>query len=342
MTNGRPISGRTVCQRAALVALVFTAAACGLPAQTLPVLEPPRALAVVTDPRITEASGIVASRRHPGLYYVHNDSGGGPFVYVIDRAGQTRMTIHLRGAQAVDYEDIALAPGAEPGTFDVCVADIGDNDARRPHITIYRFPEPELSETKHTTIIVTPRAFRMRYPDGPVDAEAFLVHPRTGDGYVITKRTTGASMVYKLPAPWDEGQERELVRVGPLRLPPALLPLRIVTAADIHPAGRRVAARCYADGWEWWLPADATDADFQRIFDTEPVRLSLAPERQGEALCYSADGNAILTLSEGVRQTLYELPLSAPASQPAPAAPTPAATYPASRAVTRSTALAAS
>lgn len=292
--------------------------ACGLPAQSLPVLEPPRAVTRISDSGLDEISGLVASRRHPGLYYVHNDSGGGPYVHMIDREGQTRLTIRLRGIQAVDYEDIALAPGAEPGTFDVCVADIGDNDARRPHITIYRFPEPELSETKHATIIVTPRAYRLRYPDGPVDAEAFLVHPRTGDGYVITKRTAGAGMVYQLPAPWDESRERELVRVGPLRLPAALLPLRIVTAADIHPDGRRFAVRCYADGWEWWLPADATDADFERIFDTEPVRLSLAPERQGEALCYSADGKAILTVSEGNRPTLYEMPRVTPAGQPAP------------------------
>ncbi len=292
--------------------------ACGLPAQSLPVLEPPQAVATITDDRLDEISGLVASRRHPGLYYVHNDSGGGPYVYLIDRVGQTRLTVQLKGAEAADYEDIALAPGTDAGTFDVCVADIGDNDARRRHITIYRFPEPELPSAGDTTIKVTPRAYRWRYPGGPADAEAFFVHPRTGHGYILTKRATGASLVYRLPAPWSERRESELVRVGPLRIPPALVPLRVVTAADIHPDGRHVAVRCYADGWEWRLPADTADADFEGIFDTLPVRLSLAAERQGEALCYSADGNAILTLSEGNRPTLYELPLVAPTSQPAP------------------------
>ncbi|MEW6198777.1 MAG: hypothetical protein AB1601_08960 [Planctomycetota bacterium] len=320
MRSGRLIScaGRAACQRVALTALLFATGTCGLPAQSLPALEPPQAVATITDDRLDEISGLVASRRHPGLYYVHNDSGAGPYVYLIDRAGQTRLTLHLKGAQAADYEDIALAPGAEPGTFEVCVADIGDNDARRRHITIYRFPEPELLSAGDAALEVTPRAYRWHYPEGPVDAEAFLVHPRTGHGYIITKRTTGASMVYRLSAPWNEQREGELVRVGPLRIPPALVPLRVVTAADVSPDGRRVAVRCYADGWEWRLPADTADADFDRIFDTLPVRLSLAPERQGEALCYSMDGNALLTLSEGNRPTLYEMRLVTPAHQPAP------------------------
>jgi hypothetical protein len=30
------------------------------------------------------------------------------------------------------------------------------------------------------------RAYRLRYPDGPHNAEVLLVHPRTGDLYIVT------------------------------------------------------------------------------------------------------------------------------------------------------------
>jgi hypothetical protein len=261
------------------------------------------------DERITEASGIAASRRNPGCYYVHNDSGDRPRVYLIDRTGQTRLMIRLKGATAIDYEDISMAPGSGPEAWDVCAADIGDNNARRPYITIYRFPEVVLRKDGRTTVDVEPVAYRVRYADGPADAEAFCVHPRTGDGYILTKRLEGGSAVYKLAAPWEAGKETVLSRLRTLELPPGVPAARIVTAADIAPDGERLAVRCYVDGWEWRLPAGVADRDFDRIFETKPAALPLAGEPQGEALCYAADGRAILTVSEGKFPTLHELRL---------------------------------
>ena len=303
-------------------ALVALAGACCLPAQTSQpaAYGTPEALAVVADSRITEASVIIASRRNPGCYYVHNDSGDSPRVFLIDRAGKTRAEIRLKGAQAVDYEDIAWAPGDSPGTFDVCVADIGDNNAKRPNVTIYRFPEVALPERDGAVVDVQPTTYRLRYADGPADAEAFFVHPRTGDGYILTKNYLGPSLVYKLAAPWDARQEAVLPRLLTLELPLALPPLRVVTGADISPDGQRVALRCYGNGWEFHLPPGTPDADFERIFKTAPNELILPAEKQGEAICYSTDGNALLTISEGESPTLWEVRTSgaeSPASAPA-------------------------
>ena len=38
-------------------------------------------------PAIREASGIVASRRYPGIFWVHNDSGNPPALYAVRRDG---------------------------------------------------------------------------------------------------------------------------------------------------------------------------------------------------------------------------------------------------------------
>lgn len=299
---------RRVAARLALVSGVLFAGACGLPAQTTQPQEYADVPVVVTtlkDVRIGEASGIVASRRHPGCFYVHNDSGDEPRVFLVDRQGETRATIRLKGARSVDCEDIALAPGRDEGTFDVCLADIGDNNGRHANVHIYRFPEVALPERARATLSVEPVTYRLRYAEGPVNAEAFAVHPQTGDGYIFTKCLDGrGSAVYKLPAPWDAAHETVLRKVAELNLPPALVPMRVVTAADIRPDGQRLAIRCYGAGWEWRLSPDAT---FEQLCGASPIQLTLAPERQGEAICYSVDGSALLTIGEGRMPALWEL-----------------------------------
>jgi hypothetical protein len=258
----------------------------------------------LADRRIAEASGLVASRRHPGTYYTHNDSGGKPEVYLIDRSGRTRLTIELTSASNSDWEDIAIAPDGDGG-FDVCVADIGDNDGKRKQIRIYRFPEPELSagEGVESTIKIRPREYSLRYDDGPRNAEAFLVDPKSGDGYVIEKSTKGDAGAYRLPSPWPENAT--VKRAATLHFPKSSAVERLITGATASPDGMRVAARSYVCGWEWRLD-NVAGAGFAGIFATEPVRLSLAAEPQGEAIAYTNDGAGLLTLSEKRPAVLYE------------------------------------
>lgn len=305
----------------------------------------PAAVGQVDDSRLVELSGIVASRRNPGLYYVHNDSGDTARVFLITREGRTKLTVNLAGATSIDAEDIALAPagassaptttpatkaakapaGKSPSTraaatepnappsigdataWDVCLADIGDNSARRKTVTIFRFPEPALDPNGPAEISVTPTIYTLRYADGPINAEAFFVHPTTGDGYILTKRLDGVTDVYKLAAPWAKDTVTELPRVAHVVLPEGTPLSRVVTGADISPDGRIVVVRCYLNGFAWTRAADATGA-FERVFDAAPARLSLAAEPQGEGICFSADGRKLLTVSEGESPTIYEGP----------------------------------
>jgi hypothetical protein len=291
----------------AWAALLGLAPACLAQASKLAPPEP-AALAELTDPRIREASGLVPSFRNPGCYYLHNDSSDAGRVFLIDRQGRTRLTITVAGAAAVDWEDIALAPGPSPGTRDVCMADLGDNFARRTDLAIYRFPEPDLAAAGGAEIRVAATAYPVQYADGPADVEAFCVHPRTGDGYIFTKRLDGRTRVYLLATPWDEAARQVLPRVAEIELPRAPLLGRVVTAADIAPDGRHLALRCYVDGWEWRLPEDGAPAALAAALRRRPKRLALPTEPQGEALCYSPDGRAFLTVSEGRRPVLYETP----------------------------------
>ena len=270
----------------------------------------PVAVCEIHDPRLTEASGLVASRRNPGYYYTHNDSQGQPWVYVLDRLGRICTTIRLVGARNVDWEDISLARGDQANTYDVCVADIGDNKACRTEIVIYRFPEPEINALARGrgTIDLTPKATRCKYEDGPRDAEGFATHPQTGDGYLFTKQYDGVCRIYRLAAPWPTNGPATLKCSGTLKFPKEAHRLsRIVTAADISPDGRCLVTRGYVGGWEWRLPEKPALGEFARIVDRAPTPIELAGEPQGEALCFSADGSALLTISEQTPTTLYEV-----------------------------------
>jgi hypothetical protein len=270
----------------------------------------PVAVCEIVDPRLDEASGLAASRRNPGYYYTHNDSRGKPHVYVIDRTGRIGVTIRLLGARNFDWEDIALASGDKPNTYDVCVADIGDNKARRSEIVIYRFPEPEINADARAreTIDVRPKAFRCRYEDGPRNAEAFAVHP-TGAGLVFSKRLDGTCDAYCLTLPWNSGAVTTLRRCASLKFPPGAPPLStVVTAADFSPDGTRLVTRSYVGGWEWRVSGAAHGGAQNVALHRAPTAVKLAAEPQGEALCFSADGRALLTISEGTPTTLYEVP----------------------------------
>ena len=55
--------------------------------------------------RIPESSGIVKSRRYPGIYWVHNDSGNPPLLFAIRGDGRIVRQFHL-GFPDTDWEDI--------------------------------------------------------------------------------------------------------------------------------------------------------------------------------------------------------------------------------------------
>ena len=257
-------------------------------------------LVELEDRAVTESRGIVASRRSPGVFWTHNDSGDGPIIYAFDRQGRSRGRWRVAEAQAVDWEDIAAGPGPRAGVSYLYIGDIGDNGTGRDYVTVYRVPEPEITADTSAPaggkrVTEPAEAIRLKYPDGRHNAETLMVHPVTGDLYILTKDFASATGVYKLKAPLTTTGVNTLMRVGEVSVPNIIGGL--ITGGDISPDGRKIILCDYLSGYEVSLPADAKD-EFDQIWTQPMATVELGPRKQGEAVCYSLDGSSILATSE--------------------------------------------
>ena len=265
------------------------------------------------DARITEASGIARGLNSPGVFFVQNDSGDSNRFFAVDRrTGRTAATVVVTGARNVDWEDIAVAPDAA-GTPSVWLADIGDNDAVRRTVQVYRVVEPHIDATMRDRTVRVPVAqeWRVRYPGGPVDAEGLAVGP-DGTGYLVTKSIGGAS-VYRLPADPQGERVQVLRRVGRIGFhatgtdnPFGLAGQLMATGATISADGSLFVVRTYADAWVWRLGADGLAAALR----TRPAVVRLPGEQQGEGIAV-VRGRLVVD-SEGVHSVVAAVAVSPP------------------------------
>lgn len=228
----------------------------------------------IEDPRITESSGLAASRQHPGIYWTHNDQDTGTYLYAVDSStGKTvaRVTLSGVGTQR-DVEAIAIGPDNQ-----IYVGDIGDNDGVTwPYVWIYQLPEPK--ELKDQTIRAT--QYVVKYSDGSRDAESMIVHPKTGRVYIIDKQEDGGHL-YEGPA--------KLSASGTNVFKPAAAVDLWATDAAFSPDGQQLAVRGYFGGiWYDWNGGDLKRGG----------RISV-PLGQGESVSYSTDGTKLMLGSEG-------------------------------------------
>jgi hypothetical protein len=228
----------------------------------------------IKDPRITESSGLAASRLHPGVYWTHNDQDNGPYLYAVDGAsGETVARVALSGVGTPrDVEAISIGPGNK-----IFVGDIGDNlGGTWPYVWIYELPEPK--ELKDQTVKAT--QYVVKYADGARDAESMVVHPKTGRVYIIDKNEDGGHL-YEGPAKLSPSGTNVFRPTVPVDL--------WATDAAFSPDGEQLAVRGYLGGiWYAW-----NGGKIQR-----KGRISV-PLGQGESATYTADGAKLLLGMEG-------------------------------------------
>jgi hypothetical protein len=270
-----------------------------LAAALLPALADDGTLFTLQDPAITESSGLVETR-DPHRVVTINDSGDGPYVYVIDpRTGRTVGRTTYDG-DAVDVEAVTRGRNRE-----IWVGDIGDNGAVRAGVRIYRLPRLTDGDRE-----VPSTAYDLAYRGGARDAEALLVHPRTGRVYVVSKSLFGGQ-VFEAPARLRDDRPNLLRPVG--RTP------GIITDGAFFPDGRHAVLRDYSRAFLF----DTTELPWRRIDSVE-----LPNQPQGEGIDVRAGGRSLLVSTEGANEpvqvvalpprVLAELAPARPGASPTP------------------------
>lgn len=291
------------------------------------------------DERITESSGLVASSVSDDWFFTHNDSGDDARFYVVDRSGRTLATHTMPGVDSDDWEDMARGPD-EQGRSSLFLGDIGDNFMMREEVVVYRVPEPEVDQSRTGVEVETPppSTFVLRYEDVAHDAETLLVHPVTGQLFVVTKTYVGQASLYAAPLPLRTDGVNILRRVADFVFTTTGTPggaqfgpgaNLATTGGDISPSGDRVAVRTYTDLYEWTLEGGDVAAAMQ---PTRPrVRTPLPDTVQGETVAYSRDGRSVLVGTEGKGAPVHLLAGEAmPAAAPPSAVPPPSGSAPGS------------
>lgn len=263
-------------------AMVATASGAGL----APPLDPAACKPTGSLVRLTglsEASGLVASRATPGRLWSHNDSGK-PEIVAFDAKGNVTGHLAITGARVQDWE--AMATAACGSGSCLYLADIGDNDAKRQEITIYRVPEPAKAGGSAQVDAV----IRASYPDGAHDAEALLASP-DGTLHIVTKGDTGQVALYRVPR--DGKGALRLERVGaPLSKTPAANAR--ITDGAISPDGELVVLRTKTE-LIFYRAADFLKGNFREL---RRVDLTSLGEPQGEGVAFGPS-NTVYVAGEG-------------------------------------------
>ena len=206
-----------------------------------------RLIGRIGNPRITESSGVVASRQFPGVFWTHTD-GGGPkkqFLFGMARDGKPVAELFVSDVLLTDWEDIAIDDEKH-----IFIGDIGNNDAKRSELVVHQIDEPD---PKSGARMVRPtRSWRLRFPNSPFDCESLFVWQ--GYGYVVSKVFDDArAQVFRFSL---EEQKRPIV----LEFVVTLKIESPVTGADISPDGNLLGLVSKAGAFVYRIHGDVAKA----------------------------------------------------------------------------------
>jgi len=253
---------------------------------------------------LPEASGLAVSRLVEERLYHINDSDDGAYLYLTDSQGGATRQVRIERFTPVDAEELASGPcdGGQPCLF---VGDIGDNNAVRNEIRVVVLRERDLSAER----VVPYRQLRLRYPDGPRDAEALAVDPE-GNIYLLSKEgnpwrlRAASARLYRLAAGWEASTEavQTLEPLGVIDLP-ALGQGRssllgwLATGMDLSPDGERLLVLTYEHALEFVFAA-ALKPVGELIAGVDYRFIPLRRLPQQEAIAYSSDGRSFYYSTE--------------------------------------------
>lgn len=262
--------------------------------------EKPKVVGKIESDEIKESSGLAVSQCSENTFWTHNDSDRPNEIFALDDQGKNLGKWKVTGAKNDDWEDIASFKNSSGECF-LYIGDIGNNSRKRGEMTIYRVREPKISDANKNT--EPAETIKFEYPEMRHDAETLIVHPQTGDIYILSKRLSGASAVYKLKSGFSLDKTNMVEKIADFSVP--AIPNGFLTGGSISLDGKRVIICDYFNAYEITLPENAKN--FDEIWMQKPDVIELGEREIGEAVCYSADGNSIFATSEKKNSPFIEV-----------------------------------
>ena len=246
---------------------------------------------------------MVASRKHEGVLWVHNDSGDRAIIYAMNLHGILLGTYTIEDATNRDWEDVAIGPGPDAEKDYLYIGDIGGNGANYGDINIYRVEEPNVLQNQPpvTETVGPATVIRLRYPDAWYDSETLMVDPLTKDLYVISKRqyierfkrlVPIEGRVFRASYPYSEQTMQYKTTIS----------VPLCTGGEISSDGSLILIRNYSNAFCWRI---AKGQPIWEAFGNKLCPVPLAKEQQGESICFEGQNRGYFSVSEGLEPPLY-------------------------------------
>ncbi len=229
-----------------------------------------REIGRISSARITESSGVVASRQHAGVLWTQTD-GGGPkkqWLSAMTRDGAVLKEYFISDATIADWEDIATDDAKH-----LYIADTGNNDLRRAELAVHQLAEPD--PRGDTVPVRITRSWRLKFPGGPFDCESLFIWK--GHGYVVSKVFKDArAQIFRFPLDGPTTTTLELVATTKIESP--------VTGADVSADGRLLGLVAKSGAFLYVI-----DGDMSRVIKAKPFQVKFRHE-QIEACTFVPEG----------------------------------------------------
>ncbi len=240
----------------------------------------------VENSKLDEISGMAASSRYRDTFWVNNDSGDQPNIYLINLAGELIATLSLPAPTTNrDWEGITIADGY------IYIGEIGDNLAIYPHKKIYRVAEPttiDIKEREQMFEAQSVETMHFNFADGKRDSETLMFDPISQELVLVSKRELNV-MVYTTPFIENTQSDVRLIESC------ATLKFTLATAGDISLDGSKILVKNYPNIFYWERTPGESIA---QALSKEHTILEYDPEPQGESIVWSTHEDAFYTISE--------------------------------------------
>ncbi len=141
------------------------------------------------------------------------------------------------------------------------------------------------------------------FNDGPHNCEAIGVDPLTQDIWLVEKIYFDSNLnrspgIYVLNYPGHAVGPQVAVRVGNF-------PVRNVTGMAFSPDGKRLIIRNYFNAHLYQRRGNISWRE--TLIRDKPTAIPLPLQRQGEAICFTADSKAVIVTSESKKQPIWQI-----------------------------------